>query len=467
MPNDSAFPKSLIAAALSAAFPFQAHAQTAARIDFAAGNVTASTADGRTRPLAKGAEVQVGETVNTQQGRAQMRFTDGAYVSLQPDTQFKIENYVFEGRSTQNESAVMNLIKGGMRTITGLIGKTNRDGYKLQTATATVGIRGTEFTVAYDAGGSVTMFVAGGAIAVTNQSGTTVVPGGRSATVNSQSSTPQTTNEKPFLPPDGVNTTAVEPPKQPFNAPPVAAPLLTGILPRAEYPGNPGFAKVYTENYAYGDTSTIIGATLNAAGGLTSFTYDYEGPFTVSNGSAQVQVAGNDGLIAWGRWIGGIDSDGNNLNVGNRGPMHWVVGVGVPQMPTTGTATYDAIGATASCFAGCSSTPVVTGSKMDVNFGSNSGQMVTTMNLNGATTTFNSSFGLSGSRFYTSTSTVSNGTNYSFEGAGFFAGANASRAGMAYAVQGSTSYSNPTALAVSGVVAYKQTGTSGVGTQPR
>ena len=104
MPNE--FPKSLLAAALSAAFPAVGHAQTAARVDFASGNVTASTADGRSRQLARGADVMVGETVNTQEGRAQMRFTDGAYVSLQPQTQFRIDSYVFEGRGTPKESAM-------------------------------------------------------------------------------------------------------------------------------------------------------------------------------------------------------------------------------------------------------------------------------------------------------------------------------------------------------------------------
>ncbi|MBL8385568.1 MAG: FecR domain-containing protein, partial [Burkholderiales bacterium] len=192
MPNESAFPKSLLAAALSAAFPTVVHAQAVARVDFAAGNVTAQGTDGRARQLTKGAEVRVGETVSTQNGRAQMRFSDGAYVSLQPQTDFKIDNYVFEGRGTPNESAVMSLLKGGMRTITGLIGRTNRDGYRLQTSTATVGIRGTQYSITYDAGGSVTMFVADGAIAVSNQSGTTVVPGGRSVTVNNQNSAPVT-----------------------------------------------------------------------------------------------------------------------------------------------------------------------------------------------------------------------------------------------------------------------------------
>jgi FecR protein len=471
MPNDSAFPKSLLAAALSAAFPFQTQAQTAARIDFAAGNVTASTADGRTRNLAKGAEVQVGETVNTQQGRAQMRFTDGAFVSLQPETQFKIENYVFEGRSTPNESAVMSLVKGGFRTISGLIGKTNRDGYKLQTATATVGIRGTEFSVVQDAGGSVSMFVAGGAIAVTNQSGTTVVPGGRSTTVSSQNSAPQTTNEKPFLPPENLDNTKVEPPKQPFAPPP--APILTGEVL------NPGFAYAYTEppaNFAYPRNDVTAAALLNGSGTLVSFTntqyvYANEGYtqtlVATTNGSSQSSAAGNDGIIAWGRWIGGADSNGKDLSVGGNGygPFHWIVGVPVPAMPTTGTASYDIMGATASCAGFCTSVPVVTGSKLDVNFGTNSGQSSTNININGVSNTFASSVSLySSGQFNTSSS--SNG--YYFEGAGFFAGSNAARAGMAYtAVSSNNSYSNPTALSVSGVIAYKQTSSNGLGTTPR
>ena len=41
---------------------------------------------------------------------------------------------------------VFALLKGGLRAVTGLIGKrVNRDAYKLRTATATVGIRGTDF----------------------------------------------------------------------------------------------------------------------------------------------------------------------------------------------------------------------------------------------------------------------------------------------------------------------------------
>lgn len=437
MPNE--FPKSLLAAALSAAFPAVGNAQTAARVDFASGNVTASTADGRSRQLARGADVMVGETVNTQDGRAQMRFTDGAYVSLQPQTQFRIDNYVFEGRGTPKESAVMSLLRGGFRTITGLVGRTNRDGYRLQTSTATVGIRGTEFNVAYDAAGSVTMFVAGGAIAVTNGSGTTEVPGGQSVIVTSNNSAPQTTSEKPFLPPDGTTPTQVTLPQNPIqDANPFIQPVLSGTVVEAP------IATSYT---AFGNSDSFVtsSATLNAAGALTSFTTNVEGVTTISNGSSVPQSAGNDGVIAWGRWVGGQDSQGNNFASG--GPFHYVVGLPVTNMPTTGTASYDIIGATASCNFSCGQT-AVTASTLSVNFGTSGGTFTMGMLIGGAPMNGGGSLSLSGTTFNASGSIAGN----SMFGSGFFAGPAASRAGMAYNVN----YEGYGGGNIAGVMAYKK-----------
>ena len=452
MPNE--FPKSLLAVALSAAFPAVSQAQTAARIDFVSGGVTASTADGRSRPLARGADVMVGETISTQEGRAQMRFSDGALVSLQPQTQFRVDNYVFEGRGTQQESAVMSLLRGGLRTITGLVGKTNRNGYRLQTATATVGIRGTEFNVAYDAAGSVTMFIAGGAIAVTNESGTTVVPGGQSVVVASNKSTPQTSNEKPFLPPAGTTPNQIGLPQNPFQDA-AALPILTGTVVKAPV------AYVYTSESSP-QVVTSDSATLNRVGALTSFTYtesrsqssNCEGPCappvttvtTVANGSAAVQAAGNDGVIAWGRWVGGKDSVGNDLASG--GPFHYVVGLPVTNMPTTGTASYDAIGATASCNFACGQT-AVTSSKLEVNFGTSSGTYAVGMQVNSSPMTSSGTLSFNGASNFT----VSSNAGMSLSGSGFFAGPSASRAGLAYSAtyEGSGINGN-----ISGVIAYKK-----------
>ena len=82
--------RSAVALAVAACFPTAGHAAGVARVDFAVGNVTAVAPNGRTRGLTRGSEIEVGDTVNTQQGRAQLRFQDGAFMSLQPETSFKI-----------------------------------------------------------------------------------------------------------------------------------------------------------------------------------------------------------------------------------------------------------------------------------------------------------------------------------------------------------------------------------------
>src|SRR6185295_6540241 len=99
---------------------------------------------GARRALAKGSELNPGDVVLTNAGRAQLRFADGAYVSLQPQTEFKIDQFEFDEKSGGAGKAFLSLAKGGLRTITGLIGRRNRLEYQLQTELATIGIRGTE-----------------------------------------------------------------------------------------------------------------------------------------------------------------------------------------------------------------------------------------------------------------------------------------------------------------------------------
>jgi hypothetical protein len=77
----------------------QALAAPAARVEFAVGNPQIASAGGPARPLAKGAAVEAGDTVFTNDGRVQLRFTDGAYVSLQPQSRFRVDEYRWEGRA--------------------------------------------------------------------------------------------------------------------------------------------------------------------------------------------------------------------------------------------------------------------------------------------------------------------------------------------------------------------------------
>src|SRR5580765_7655488 len=87
---------SLLVLVVSAAFAGQAGA-AAGRVDFASGGATVSGADGQQKPLTKGTELDKGDTIRTDTGgRAQIRFPDGAYISLQPNTEFSIKEYNFD-----------------------------------------------------------------------------------------------------------------------------------------------------------------------------------------------------------------------------------------------------------------------------------------------------------------------------------------------------------------------------------
>ena len=114
--------------ALAAAYPVVSYGAAAARVDFAVGTVQAVAAGGAQRPLSKGAEISAGETIRTgDDGRAQLRFADGALMSLQPRTEFRIDAYTYASKGEGEDKGFFNLLKGGLRTITGLSGRSNRD----------------------------------------------------------------------------------------------------------------------------------------------------------------------------------------------------------------------------------------------------------------------------------------------------------------------------------------------------
>ena len=56
-----------------------------------------------------------------------------------------IQEYSFKGQEDGSEKSIFNLIKGGFRTITGLIGHRNKQNYSVRTTVATIGIRGTHY----------------------------------------------------------------------------------------------------------------------------------------------------------------------------------------------------------------------------------------------------------------------------------------------------------------------------------
>jgi hypothetical protein len=132
------------AAAVLAALSDGVLAAGAGQIQHLSGTLSVQRADGSVRILSQKSEVNPGEVLTTQRDSyAQINFSDGSSMTMRPNTQMKLESYQFIQDKPQEDSAFFRLIKGGLRTVTGLVGKRgNQDAYRIGTTTATIGIRG-------------------------------------------------------------------------------------------------------------------------------------------------------------------------------------------------------------------------------------------------------------------------------------------------------------------------------------
>jgi hypothetical protein len=138
----------ILAALLAVGFALIAGpAAAAGAISQLSGTLSVRKADGSVRILSQKSEIQDGDTLNTQRDSyAQIKFPDGGQVTMKPNTTIKLERFNYVQDQPQQDSFLFGLVKGGLRAVTGLVGKRgNPDAYKLGTATATIGIRGTTF----------------------------------------------------------------------------------------------------------------------------------------------------------------------------------------------------------------------------------------------------------------------------------------------------------------------------------
>ncbi|MGY4149297.1 FecR family protein, partial [Variovorax sp. PvP013_2] len=202
------FRKATLALAVAACFPVAAQttgsaaATAAGTVQFAVGEVIVRRQDALVT-LRKGSAVESGDLLTTRaDSRVQIRFSDGSLVALQPETQLAITDYA-DRQDPKQDRYKVSLLQGGLRSITGEIGKRNHDSYKVQTPTGTIGIRGPGFTAFFDPADR-SLKVAGeqDAIEVCTDSGCIGLTVGETALVkaNSAGALPSRTSERASLP---------------------------------------------------------------------------------------------------------------------------------------------------------------------------------------------------------------------------------------------------------------------------
>lgn len=144
------------------------------------GKGSAADGAGNVRLLAKGQSVNGGEVISTGLNSfLNLRFRDGSYILLRPNSRFQVESFVYDGptvtASLKDEKkpaesssvevppaasepvtetpaaapagsrAFFRLLRGGFRAVSGLIGKGDRNEYRVASPVATIGIRGTDY----------------------------------------------------------------------------------------------------------------------------------------------------------------------------------------------------------------------------------------------------------------------------------------------------------------------------------
>ncbi|CAN7665423.1 FecR family protein [Duganella sp. LjRoot269] len=121
-------------------------AQVAGTIVQLSGPLLAKKADGVVRILSMRSEVESGDTLVTEKNTyAMVKFIDNSEITLKPSTTFKVENFSYDAGKPDGDNASFNLVKGGLRSVTGLLGKRNKEKFAMKTPSATIGIRGTTF----------------------------------------------------------------------------------------------------------------------------------------------------------------------------------------------------------------------------------------------------------------------------------------------------------------------------------
>lgn len=190
------------------------------------GIVAAKSSDGKIRVLSRKSKIFKKDKVTTEKDSyARIRFTDGSLLVMRPNSTISIDEYYFNKSKPKEDKAVINLLEGGLRTITGLIGKRgNKDSYKTKTRHSSIGIRGTVYGVLMCQGSSCAgltgdarpkqdgqyVNVSSGSIVIKNSLGTTSLTKGQFAFVPSDNAAVTIIPKDPggirFVPPKATNS---------------------------------------------------------------------------------------------------------------------------------------------------------------------------------------------------------------------------------------------------------------------
>jgi hypothetical protein len=99
---------------------------------------------------AKGTGLEMLDTVRTQQGKVGLTFADNTKVQVTENSKLVIDDFVYDPNSKKGGKLAVNIALGTVRYASGQIAKNNPQSVAVNTPSATIGVRGTDFTAAVD-----------------------------------------------------------------------------------------------------------------------------------------------------------------------------------------------------------------------------------------------------------------------------------------------------------------------------
>lgn len=378
-------------------------AADAGRVLLAGGNTVAIRGN-QTVALARDSIIQEKDLLRTGPGGSlQVRFSDESLLSLRENSELSVDSYRFNGREDGNEQALFRLVKGGLRTITGLIGRTNHRNYQMQSITSTIGIRGTDYaatlcqgdcrnsdgTLARDGLYGRVIGQAGGTnrIVVSNDNFERLFGISQSFYVADARSEPQQLLEPPAFVSsrpasrgqaagkgndgssgsegtsaggsnqDSRGTTTTTPPSEPLafvateqRSASGSLALLPSTLGIAGSDGKGGGGAFITASQLTLSGTTLIGLNLTGLNEFDGSSSNFSGTTTL-NAVTDIGSSSEVGVY-WGRWTSGTMTDNGttySLGTAPNGNFHYIYGSQtLPDViaSKTGTATFARIGGT-------------------------------------------------------------------------------------------------------------------------
>lgn len=116
------------------------------RVAVLKGSASSLNENGKRHSLSVGSAIYERDKIRTRMNsHTVITFNDKTRITMSPNSIFKVQEQRYKPKEPAENNAFFSFIRGGLRLVTGAIGKLNRQSFRIGTPTATIGIRGTGF----------------------------------------------------------------------------------------------------------------------------------------------------------------------------------------------------------------------------------------------------------------------------------------------------------------------------------